>query len=60
MMNPGNSRNSALRKKLQFYEEFWKRGDPFPVLFTEPHLAKGKPFLRHDLVEQHLGPGEAP
>ena len=43
----------AICEKFRFFEEFWKGGGPCPILFTEPHLAKGKPYLRHDLVEQH-------
>lgn len=46
----------AIRRKFRFYEEFWKGEGPFPILFTEPHLAKGKPYIRHDLVEQHRDP----
>ncbi len=45
--------NRAVREKFRFFEEFWKGEGPCPVLFTEPHLARGKPYLRHDLVEQH-------
>ena len=43
----------AVREKFRFFEAFWKGEGPCPVLFTEPHLAKDKPYLRHDLVEQH-------
>ena len=43
----------AIREKFRFFEEFWKGEGPCPILFTEPHLAKGKPYIRHDLVEQH-------
>ena len=49
-------RNDAIHAKFRFYEEFWKGEGPFPILFTEPHLAKGKPYIRHDLVEQHRDP----
>ena len=49
-------RKNAIRRKFRFYEEFWKGEGPFPILFTEPHLAKGKPYIRHDLVEQHRDP----
>ena len=56
MMNPGCRKNSAVGKKFEFYEEFWKGEGPFPILFTEPHLAKGRPYLRHDLVDQHRDP----
>jgi hypothetical protein len=45
--------NDAIRRKFRFFEEFWKGEGPCAVLFTEPHLAKGKPYLRHDLVQQH-------
>jgi hypothetical protein len=47
-----DSRN-ALQKKLRFYEQFWCGEGPYPILFAQPHLAKGKAYLRHDLVEQH-------
>jgi hypothetical protein len=53
MMNTRNGKNGALRKKFDFYEEFWKGAGPCPILFTEPHLARGRPYIRHDLVEQH-------
>jgi hypothetical protein len=43
----------AVLRKFRFFEEFWKGEGPCPILFTEPHLAKGKPYLCHDLVEQH-------
>ena len=49
-------RKNAIRRKFRLYEEFWKGEGPFPILFTEPHLAKGKPYIRHDLVEQHRDP----
>jgi len=43
----------VIREKFRFFEEFWKRGGACPILFTDPHLAKGRPYLRHDLIEQH-------
>jgi hypothetical protein len=43
----------AVREKFRFFEEFWKGEGPCSILFTEPHLAKGGPYLRHNLVEQH-------
>jgi len=45
--------NPAIRRRFRFFEEFWKGEGPCPVLFAEPHLAKGRPYLRYDLVEQH-------
>jgi len=45
--------NDALRAKFRLFGEFWKGEGPCPILFTEPHLAKGKPYQRHDLVQQH-------
>jgi hypothetical protein len=45
--------NEAIREKFRFFEEFWTGEGPCPILFTEPHLAKGKPYLSYDLVEQH-------
>jgi hypothetical protein len=45
--------NEAVRGKFRFFEGFWNGEGPCAILFTEPHLAKGKPYLRHDLVEQH-------
>lgn len=46
-------KSDTLRCKFRFWEEFWKGEGPCGILFTEPHLAKGKPYRRHDLVEQH-------
>jgi hypothetical protein len=43
----------VVRQKFRFFEEFWRGEGPCPILFTEPHLARGRPYLRHDLVEQH-------
>ena len=56
MMDLTVLRSEAIRRKFRFYEEFWMGEGPFPILFTEPHLAKGKPYIRHDLVEQHRDP----
>ena len=42
-----------LKDKFLFFEEFWKGEGPFPILFARPHLAKGRNYLKHDLVEQH-------
>jgi len=56
MVDRNALRKNAVRRKFRFYEEFWKGEGPFPILFTEPHLAKGKPYIRHDLVEQHRDP----
>ena len=42
-----------IKKKFSFYEEFWKKDGPFPVLFSEPHLAKSKNYVKYNLVEQH-------
>ncbi|UCF99326.1 MAG: hypothetical protein JSV89_07240 [Spirochaetaceae bacterium] len=53
MTESETGKNEALHRKFRFYEEFWKGEGPCPILFTEPHLAKGKPYKRHDLVEQH-------
>jgi hypothetical protein len=43
----------AARLKFRFFEQFWKGEGPCAILFSEPHLAKGKPYIRHDLVAQH-------
>ena len=43
----------AVRRKFRFFEEFWRGEGPCAILFTAPHLARGRPYLRHDLVEQH-------
>ena len=43
----------SIREKFRFFEEFWKGEGACPILFAEPHLAKGMPYIRHDLVEQH-------
>jgi hypothetical protein len=45
-----------LRAKFRFFEEFWNGAGPCPVLFARPHLAGGRPYIRHDLVEQHRDP----
>jgi hypothetical protein len=52
-MDYRNATNDAIRRKFSFFEEFWKGKGPCPILFSEPHLAKGKPYIRHDLVQQH-------
>jgi hypothetical protein len=44
----------VLREKFQFYEEFWKGEGSCPILFARPHLAKGKAYLKYNLVEQHF------
>ena len=43
----------SIRGKFRFFEEFWSGEGPCAILFTEPHLARGRPYRRHDLVEQH-------
>jgi len=48
----------AVREKFRFYEDFWqavKSGGKtaYPILFTEPHLAKDKNYIKYNLVEQH-------
>jgi hypothetical protein len=48
--------SEALRGKFRFFEEFWSGAGPCPVLFARPHLARGRPYIRHDLVEQHRDP----
>ncbi|NOY09688.1 MAG: hypothetical protein GXP33_12705 [Spirochaetes bacterium] len=42
-----------IKKKFSFYEEFWKKNGPFPILFSEPHIAKSKNYIKYNLVEQH-------
>jgi hypothetical protein len=49
-------RNQVLAGKFRFFEDFWSGEGPCPVLFARPHLARGKPYLRHDLIEQHRDP----
>jgi len=43
----------ALRPKLRFFEEFWQGRGPYPILFAQPHLARGRAYQSHDLVAQH-------
>jgi hypothetical protein len=45
--------NDLISGKFCFYEEFWRGEGPCAILFTEPHLARGRPYRLHDLVEQH-------
>lgn len=47
-----DSANAAARK-FEFYQSFWEGEGAFPILFTQPHLAKGKAYCRHNLIEQH-------
>ncbi|MBN2551894.1 MAG: hypothetical protein JXB06_03955 [Spirochaetales bacterium] len=47
-----------IRGKFRFFEEFWSGEGSCAILFTEPHLARGRPYLRHDLVEQHRDVGK--
>lgn len=42
-----------LEKKYRFFEDFWAGQGSCPILFSEPHLAKGRAYRKHDLVEQH-------
>ena len=42
-----------LRRKAAFFEEFWNGDGAFPILFAKPHLALGRNYLVHDLVQQH-------
>jgi hypothetical protein len=48
-----NDSAGAVAKKFDFFQAFWKGEGAFPILFTQPHLAKGALYCRHDLVEQH-------
>ena len=42
-----------LRRKAEFFEEFWKGRGAYPILFAKPHLALGRNYLVHDLAQQH-------
>lgn len=42
-----------LKKKFAFFDTFWRKEGPYPLLFTEPHLAKSKNYIKYNLVEQH-------
>lgn len=44
---------ARIAETFRFHEAFWKSGGPVPILFARPHLARGRPYARHDLVEQH-------
>ena len=41
---------------FRFFEDFWAGTGPFPIIFAAPHLAKGKNYIEHTLVEQHSDP----
>jgi len=43
----------GVKKKFRFFEDFWQGDGPFPILFTRPHLAKSKAYIKYNLVEQH-------
>jgi hypothetical protein len=42
-----------LRSKAAFFEAFWNGEGSCPILFAKPHLALGRNYLVHDLVQQH-------
>ena len=42
-----------VKAKFEFFENFWAGDGPFPILFSTPHAARGKFYLRYDLVQQH-------
>ena len=41
------------RTEFAIFEEFWAGTGPSPLIFAAPHLAKGKTYFQHTLVEQH-------
>jgi hypothetical protein len=42
-----------LRRKAEFFEEFWNGEGAYPILFAKPHLALNRNYLVHDLMQQH-------
>jgi hypothetical protein len=48
-----NDSAKAVAKKFEFFHAFWKGEGAFPILFTQPHHAKGKAYCRYNLIEQH-------
>ena len=46
----------VLARKAAFFENFWTGQGPFPILFAKPHLAKGRPWVKHSIARQHADP----
>lgn len=53
MKLPEKTYSDAIKEKLDFFENFWQGKGSFPILFTKPHFAREKVYLKHNLVEQH-------
>jgi hypothetical protein len=51
--------NPTIRRKADFFENFWKGRGPYPILFAKPHLAKGKNWIKRTIAEQHADPAAA-
>jgi hypothetical protein len=48
--------NPVLSRKAAFFENFWSGLGPYPILFAKPHLAKGRPWIKHSITRQHADP----
>lgn len=46
----------VLARKAAFFENFWTGQGPYPILFAKPHLAKGRPWVKHSIARQHADP----
>jgi hypothetical protein len=46
----------VLSRKAAFFENFWTGQGPYPILFAKPHLAKGRPWVKHSIARQHADP----
>lgn len=46
-------KNQNFTEQYRLHEEFWTGDGPFPLIFAAPHLAKGKNYIKHDLLAQH-------
>jgi hypothetical protein len=53
------SADPVLARKAGFFERFWEGRGPYPILFSKPHLAKEKNWLRRPIDEQHADPAAA-
>ncbi len=52
----GIAGDPVLERKLAFFQRFWRGEGPYPILFARPHLAKGRNWMRNNLLEQHEDP----
>jgi len=47
------NKKDKLKSKFSFFEDFWKRNGPYPILFARPHFAKNQNYVKYNLVQQH-------